>query len=94
MRSIRGALAPLKTNLPLPLGKGKGIKGIGFPIKESRAERVGFEPTVAKGYTRSPGAPDRPLQHLSTNYSGSEIISFSMFTCSVVLTEMVGSLGS
>ena len=30
------------------------------------AERVGFEPTVAKGYTRSPGAPDRPLQHLST----------------------------
>ena len=29
------------------------------------AERVGFEPTVAKGYTRSPGAPDRPLQHLS-----------------------------
>ena len=29
------------------------------------AERVGFEPTVAKGYTRSPGVPDRPLQHLS-----------------------------
>ena len=29
------------------------------------AERVGFEPTVAKGDTRSPGAPDRPLQHLS-----------------------------
>ena len=29
-------------------------------------ERVGFEPTVAKGYSRSPGAPDRPLQHLST----------------------------
>ena len=30
------------------------------------AERVGFEPTVAKGYTRSPGAPVRPLQHLSS----------------------------
>ena len=29
------------------------------------AERVGFEPTVAKGYTRSPGVPDSPLQHLS-----------------------------
>ena len=29
------------------------------------AERVGFEPTVAKDDTRSPGAPDRPLQHLS-----------------------------
>ena len=37
------------------------------------AERVGFEPTVAKGYTRSPGAPDRPLQHLATNQpSGGE----------------------
>ena len=32
------------------------------------AERVGFEPTVAKGYTRSPGAPDRPLQHLSKSH--------------------------
>ena len=30
------------------------------------AERVGFEPTVARSYTRSPGAPDRPLQHLSS----------------------------
>ena len=29
------------------------------------AERVGFEPTVGKPDTRSPGAPDRPLQHLS-----------------------------
>src|SRR4030042_6813095 len=29
------------------------------------AERVGFEPTVAKGDPRSPGAPVRPLQHLS-----------------------------
>jgi hypothetical protein len=29
------------------------------------AERVGFEPTVAKSDTRSPGAPVRPLQHLS-----------------------------
>jgi len=27
---FRGALAPLKTNLPLPLGKGKGIQGIGL----------------------------------------------------------------
>jgi hypothetical protein len=37
------------------------------------AERVGFEPTVAKGYTRSPGAPDSPLQHLSmVHYSGGE----------------------
>jgi hypothetical protein len=29
------------------------------------AERVGFEPTVANDDTRSPGAPDSPLQHLS-----------------------------
>jgi hypothetical protein len=29
------------------------------------AERAGFEPAVAKGYTRSPGVPDSPLQHLS-----------------------------
>ena len=34
-------------------------------LKNVVAERVGFEPTVAKGDTRSPGAPDRPLQHLS-----------------------------
>jgi hypothetical protein len=34
-------------------------------IKELVAERVGFEPTVGKTDTRSPGAPDRPLQHLS-----------------------------
>jgi len=27
-----GALAPLKTNLPLPLDKGQGIQGIGLPI--------------------------------------------------------------
>jgi hypothetical protein len=32
------------------------------------AERVGFEPTVAKDDTRSPGAPDRPLQHLSLQW--------------------------
>ena len=38
------------------------------------AERVGFEPTVAKGYTRSPGAPDRPLQHLSANLTGLVIV--------------------
>ena len=31
------------------------------------AERVGFEPTVPiTRNTRFPGAPDRPLQHLST----------------------------
>ena len=29
------------------------------------AEGVGFEPTVPKGYTRSPGVPDRPLWHPS-----------------------------
>ena len=29
------------------------------------AERVGFEPTVGKPDTRSPGVPVRPLQHLS-----------------------------
>jgi hypothetical protein len=28
--SLRGALAPLLKNLPLPLVKGKGIKGIGL----------------------------------------------------------------
>ena len=36
----------------------------------NRAERVGFEPTVAKGDTRSPGAPVRPLQHLSAAFDG------------------------
>ncbi len=41
------------------------MKGIGFKRRDVVAERVGFEPTVAKGYTRSPGAPDSPLQHLS-----------------------------
>jgi len=30
IRSLRGAGAPLKINPPLPLDKGKGIKGIGF----------------------------------------------------------------
>ena len=34
------------------------------------AERMGFEPMVAKGDTRFPGAPDRPLQHLSANVGG------------------------
>jgi hypothetical protein len=33
---------------------------------------VGFEPTVAKGDTRSPGAPDKPLQHLSAERVGFE----------------------
>jgi hypothetical protein len=37
----------------------------GKNVKDILAERVGFEPTVANGDTRSPGAPDRPLQHLS-----------------------------
>ena len=42
-------------------------------VENRLAERVGFEPTVAIGYTRSPGAPDRPLQHLSINrYGGGE----------------------
>ncbi len=36
------------------------------------AERVGFEPTVAKGDTRSPGAPDKPLEHLSAERVGFE----------------------
>ncbi len=39
------------------------------------AERAGFEPAVALGDTRSPGVPDRPLQHLSANqadYNGGE----------------------
>ncbi len=34
------------------------------------AERVGFEPTVGKPDTRSPGVPVRPLQHLSTERVG------------------------
>ena len=33
-----GALAPSKNMIPLPLVKGKGIKGIGFPIKGSGGE--------------------------------------------------------
>ena len=33
--------------------------------KYQLAERVGFEPSVAFDDTRSPGVPDRPLQHLS-----------------------------
>ena len=32
-------------------------------------ERVGFEPTVPFGYTRSPGAPLRPLGHLSRTHT-------------------------
>ena len=36
------------------------------------AERVGFEPTVGKPDTRSPGVPVRPLQHLSTERVGFE----------------------
>ena len=44
------------------------------------AERVGFEPTVAKGYTRSPGVPDRPLQHLSAFKRILYILSLSQFT--------------
>jgi hypothetical protein len=30
--SQRGAIAPLKEKLPLPLDKGKGIKGIGLQL--------------------------------------------------------------
>ena len=48
------------------------MKGIGFKRRDVVAERVGFEPTVAKGYTRSPGAPDSPLQHLSIISFGGE----------------------
>ena len=36
-----------------------------FEGKGIVAERVGFEPTVGRPDTRSPGAPDSPLQHLS-----------------------------
>ena len=50
----------------------KELKGIRFPIR--KAERVGFEPTVAKGYTRSPGAPVRPLQHLSVILEGLSVL--------------------
>ncbi|GEM_PF-5347400 len=39
-------------------------------MKKDLAERVGFEPTVARGDTRSPGAPVRPLQHLSFESGG------------------------
>jgi len=41
--SLRGANAPLKTNLPLPLDKGKGIKGIGLPGIKRGGERIIFE---------------------------------------------------
>ena len=41
--SLRGALAPLKTNLPLPVAKGKGIKGIGLPIIKRRGGGIIFE---------------------------------------------------
>jgi len=34
--SLRGALPLLRENLPLPLGKGKGIKGIGLLTKNLR----------------------------------------------------------
>ena len=33
------------------------------------AERVGFEPTVRRTYTRSPGVHLRPLGHLSASGS-------------------------
>jgi len=41
-REFRGALAPLKINLPLPLIKGKGIKGIGLlnNLSEKVLDRV------------------------------------------------------
>jgi hypothetical protein len=34
------------------------------------AERAGFEPAVTRGYTRSPGVPVKPLQHLSVLIQG------------------------
>src|SRR5207253_6142576 len=36
------------------------------------AEGVGFEPTVPKGYTRSPGVPNRPLWHPSGMCAGNQ----------------------
>ena len=48
--------------IPLPLAKGKGIKGIGF--KESGEGGIRTHGSLL-GYTRSPGVPDSPLQHLS-----------------------------
>ena len=58
------------------------VTGREFTLHESGrlAERVGFEPTVAKGYTRSPGAPDSPLQHLSAFSERGLISSRSMVT--------------
>ncbi len=32
------------------------------------AERAGFEPAVAKGHTRFPGVPIKPLSNLSISY--------------------------
>ena len=37
---VRGALAPLKINIPLPLNKGKGIKGIGLLIIKGEEEKL------------------------------------------------------
>ena len=42
-----GALAPSETILPLPLGKGKGIKGIGFPNKNLQRDRLPNNPLTA-----------------------------------------------
>ena len=41
-RKLEGAFAPSKPIFPLPLGKGKGIKGIGLPNKKSEMEKVLF----------------------------------------------------
>jgi len=38
--SLRGAKPLFRKNLPLPLDKGKGIKGIGFPNKNLKRMRL------------------------------------------------------
>ena len=62
----RGA-SPSFNKIPLSLSKGKGIKGMGF--KESVEGGIRTHGSLL-GYTRSPGVPDRPLQHLSTISGG------------------------
>ena len=47
------------------------------------AERVGFEPTVPRGHTRSPGVHLRPLGHLSAcaDTKGEEKTPKAAFSC-------------
>ena len=75
--SKRGAKSPLKAIILFLLSKGTGF------LKNRVAERVGFEPTVGKPDTRSPGAPDRPLQHLS-------VISTQAIAFCLLVAERVG----